>query len=85
VRPDGWGGITPRKMYKGMNELDVVRVKNTVRAEEMVYGSDVAGWEGTIVADADTATPIVEFNDYGPSSILVNLDAANLEVVRTVR
>jgi hypothetical protein len=50
-----------------MNELDVVRLKNTIRTEEMIYGSEVeikAGWEGTIVADADTSTPMVEFTEY---------------------
>jgi hypothetical protein len=43
-----------------MNELDVVRVKNTARAEEMFHGGETeieANWEGTIVADADTSTP----------------------------
>jgi hypothetical protein len=65
-------------------ELSVVRVKNTVWVEEMVYGSEVeieAGWEGTIVADADTLTPMVEFTEYSNTPFLVNLDAANLELV----
>jgi len=47
-----------------MNELDQVRVKNTVRVEEMIHGAEVeikAGWEGTIVAEANTSTPMVEY------------------------
>jgi hypothetical protein len=71
-----------------MNELDVVRVKSTVRVEEMIHGTEVdvkAGWEGTIVADADSSTPMVEFKEYSNSSILALLEAANLEVIWTVR
>ena len=67
-----------------MNELAVVRVKNTVRVGEMIHGSEVeieAGWEGTIVADADPSTPMVEFTEYSETPFLVNLDVANLEVV----
>jgi hypothetical protein len=67
-----------------MNEFDVVRVKNTIRAEEMIYGSEVeikAGWEGTIVADADTLMPMVEFTEYSDNPILANLEATNLEVI----
>jgi hypothetical protein len=73
-----------RKMYKSMNELDVVRAKSTIRTEEMFHGGETeiqAGWEGTIVADADTSTPMVEFTEYSDTPFLVNLDATNLEVV----
>ena len=65
-------------------ELSMVRVKKGTRAKEMVRGEEVeikTGWEGTIVADADSSAPMVEFNDYGPNSVLVNLGADNLEVV----
>ena len=65
-------------------ELSVVRVKNTIRVEEMVYGSEVeieAGWDGSIVSDADTSTPLVEFTEYSNTPFLVILDAANLEVI----
>lgn len=41
-----------------------------------------AGWEGTIVAQADTPTPCIEFNEqYRDQPFLVDLDIANLEVV----
>jgi hypothetical protein len=67
-----------------MNELDQVRLKITVRVEKMIHGVEVeikAGWEGTIVADADTSTPMLEFTEYSAKPFLVKLDAANLEVV----
>jgi hypothetical protein len=76
------------KCIDGMNELDQVRVKNTVRVEEMIYGSEVeinAGWEGTIVADADISTPMVKFTEYSDNSILALLEAANLEIIREYR
>jgi hypothetical protein len=65
-------------------ELAVVRVKNSVRVEEIVHGRELeieAGWEGTIVADADSSAPMVEFTEYSETPFLVNLDAANLELV----
>jgi len=65
-----------------MNELDQVRIKNTVRVEELIHGSEVeikAAWEGTIVADADTLMPMVEFTEYSDNPILANLEATNLE------
>jgi hypothetical protein len=41
-----------------------------------------AGWRGTIIAHADKPTPCVEFNEkYRGKPFLVDLDAANLEVV----
>jgi hypothetical protein len=51
-----------------MNELDVVRVKETVTVTPIIDDLPVeikAGWEGTIVAGAYTLMPMVEFNDYG--------------------
>lgn len=68
-----------------MNELDVVRVKETVLVTpwDKDYSIEVkAGWEGTIVSQADTDTPCVEFNEeYRGEYFLVDLDAANLEVI----
>lgn len=65
-------------------EHDVVRVKNTVRVEEMFHGDETeikAGWEGTIVANADTPTPTVEFTCYGAKPFLAFLEVKNLEKV----
>ena len=65
-----------------MNELDVVRVKSTVRVEELFHEGEIeieANWEGTIVADANASTPMVEFTSYRDRPFLVNLDVANLE------
>ena len=68
-----------------MNELDVVRVKETVLATPWSEDDPIeikAGWEGTIVTQADTDTPCVEFNEeYRGENFLVDLDAANLEVI----
>jgi hypothetical protein len=50
----------------------------------MIHGAEVdikAGWEGTIVADADTSTPTVEFTEYSDNPILALLEATNLELV----
>jgi hypothetical protein len=56
-----------------LGELDDVRVKETVVTEELFGGrlEINAGWEGTIVADADTSTPIVEFTEHREEPILV--------------
>jgi hypothetical protein len=41
-----------------------------------------AGWRGTIVAHADKSIPCIEFNEcYRGEPFIVDLDAANLEVV----
>jgi hypothetical protein len=68
-----------------MNELDVVRVKETVLVTPWDKDDPIevkAGWEGTIVAQADTDTPCVEFNDeYRGENFLVDLHATNLEVI----
>ena len=72
-------------MYRSMNEHDVVRVKETVMATPNFEDHPIeikAGWRGPIVAQADTPTPCIEFNeDYRGKPFLVDLDAANLEVV----
>ena len=63
-----------------LRELDVVQVKETVITEEL-FGGRIeinAGWEGTIVADADTPTPLIEFTRYREIPILVHLEAGNL-------
>jgi hypothetical protein len=76
-------------MYKGMNELDVVRVKETVMVTPNFEDEPIeikAGWRGTIVAQADKPTPCVEFNEkYRGRFFLMDLDAANLEVVWAIR
>jgi hypothetical protein len=68
-----------------MNELDVVRVKETVLVTQWFEDNPIkikAGWEGTIVTQADTDTPCVEFNEeYRGENFLVDLDVANLEVI----
>jgi hypothetical protein len=67
-----------------MNELDVVRVKETVLVTPWFEDNpiEIKRWEGTIVTQADTDTPCVEFNEeYRGVNFLVDLDAANLEVI----
>jgi hypothetical protein len=68
-----------------MNEHDVVRVKETVTVTPNFEDDPIeikAGWEGTIIAYADKPTPCVEFNEsYRREPFLVDLDAANLEVI----
>ena len=68
-----------------MNELDVVRVKETVMATPTFEKDPIeikADWRGTIVDHADKPTPCVEFNEeYRGEPFIVDLDAANLEVV----
>ena len=71
-----------------MNELDVVRVKETVMATPITDDIPVeikAGWTGTIGACADTHAPMVEFTEYRDEPIIVNLEATNLVVVRPLR
>jgi hypothetical protein len=68
-----------------MNELDVVRVKETVMATPWFEDDPIeiqSGWEGTIVTQADTPTPCVEFTRYHEIPILVDLEVGNLQVVR---
>jgi hypothetical protein len=43
------------------------------------------GWRGTIVADADTPTPLIEFTQYREIPILVHLDVGNLSKARAHR
>ena len=68
-----------------MNELDVVRVKETVMVTPNFEDDPIeikAGWRGTIIAHADKPTLCVEFNEeYRGEPFLVDLDATNLEVV----
>jgi hypothetical protein len=69
-----------------MNEHDVVRVKETVMAIPWFEYDPVeiqSGWQGAIVALADTPTPCIEFNEkYRGKPFLVHLDATNLEVIK---
>jgi hypothetical protein len=63
-----------------MNELDVVRVKETVIATPWFEDDPIeiqSGWEGTIVTQADTPTPCVEFTQYRKIPILVDLEVEN--------
>jgi hypothetical protein len=69
-----------------MNELAVVRIKRskTPCGWKKLFMAEVGietGWEGTIVANADSSAPMVEFTEYSETPFLVNLDAANLELV----
>jgi hypothetical protein len=55
-------------------------VKETVLIKEL-FGGPIeinAGWRGTIVADADTPTPLIEFTRYREIPILARLDVSNL-------
>jgi hypothetical protein len=68
-----------------MNEHDVVRLKETVIVIPNFEDEAIetkAGWRGTIIAHADKPTPCI---DYHEIPVLVDLDAANLEVVWTVK
>ena len=68
-----------------MNELDVVRVKETVMVTPNFEDDPIeikAGWRGTIIAHSDKPMPCVEFaEEYRGNPFLVDLDVANLEVV----
>jgi hypothetical protein len=72
-----------------MNELDVVRVKETVMVTPNFEDDPIqikASWRGAVVAQADTPTPCIEFNeDCRGKPFLVDLDAAKLEVVWAIR
>ena len=72
-----------------MNEHDVVRVKETVMVTPWFEDDPIeiqAGWEGAIIAQADTDTPCIEFNEkYRGQPFVVDLDAANLKVVWAIR
>jgi hypothetical protein len=71
-----------------MNEHDLVRVKETVIVIPNFEDEPIeikAGWRGTIIAHADKPTPCIEFTNYHEIPVLVDLDAANLEVVWTVK
>ena len=68
-----------------MNHHDVVRVKQTVKATPDLEDDPIeikAGWEGTIIAYADKPMPCIWFEEsYRGQFFIVDLDAANLEVV----
>jgi hypothetical protein len=66
----------------------VVRVRKTVTVTPWFEDNPIeiqAGWEGAIIAQADTDTPCIEFTHYRGKPFLVDLDVANLEVVWTVK
>jgi hypothetical protein len=68
-----------------MNELDQVRVRQTVTATPITDDSPVeiqAGWEGFIVECAETHAPMVEFMKYREEPIIAHIEATNLEVIR---
>ena len=49
-----------------MNELDVVRVRETVMVTPNFEDDPIeikAGWRGTIIAYADKPIPLIEFNE----------------------
>jgi hypothetical protein len=68
-----------------MNLHDVVEVRATVVATPDLEDEPVeikAGWRGTIIGHADKPTPCIWFDEsYRGKPFLVELDAANLEVV----
>src|ERR1700693_5782645 len=68
-----------------MNELDVVRVKETVTVTPNFEDDPIeikAGWRGQIVAHSEKPNPLIEFDEqYRGQPFLVALDAANLELV----
>jgi hypothetical protein len=70
----------PGTTLRLLRELDVGQVKETVVTEELFGGSIEinAGCEATIVEDADTPTPLIEFQEYREEPILVRLDLGNL-------
>ena len=58
--------------------------QETVRVEEIYSGpmEISADWESTIIANADTGRPLIEFYLEGRRSpILVHIEVANLDVV----
>jgi hypothetical protein len=60
--------------------LDIVKVQETVVTEQL-FGGRIeikAGSEGTVVGDADTDTPLVEFVEYSPEPILAHLEVGTL-------
>ena len=63
-----------------LRELDVVQLKGTVVTKELFGGRIEINrdWRGTIVGDADTPTPLIEFTRYREIPILVHLEAGNL-------
>jgi hypothetical protein len=68
-----------------MNELDQVRVRQTVMATNITDGLQIeirAGWEGVIVECAEIHAPMVEFMKYREEPIIAHVEAANLEVIR---
>ena len=70
---------------KPMNLHDVVEVRATVVATPDLEDEPIeikAGWRGTIIARADKPTPCILFDEsYRDKPFIVDLDAANMEVV----
>lgn len=68
-----------------MNLHDVVEVRATVVVTPDFEDEPIeikAGWRGTIIGHADNPTPCIWFNEnYRGKPFIVDLDAANLEVV----
>jgi hypothetical protein len=67
-----------------MNLHDIVRVNEPVVVETVCGGfAEIqSGWEGTIVANAETQAPLIEFVEATNSSpMLAHLEASNLTVV----
>jgi hypothetical protein len=70
-----------------MNEHGVVRVRKTVTVTPWFEDNPMeiqAGWEGALIAQADTDTPCIEFTHYRETPIIVDLNVENLEVVWTI-
>jgi hypothetical protein len=68
-----------------MNELDAVRVKETVMATNITDGLQVeiqGGWEGVVVQCAETHAPMIEFMKYREEPIIAHIEVFDLEVIR---
>jgi hypothetical protein len=69
-----------------MQEIDVVRVKETVTVRAWFEDEPMeikAGWEGTVVCLTAPEDPVagIEFTEYRDVPILVDLEVTNLEVI----
>jgi hypothetical protein len=80
-----WVGLRPLNVLRCMNGHDVVQVNETVMATPDLEDEPIeikAGWRGKIIGHADKPTPCILFDEsYRGKPFIVDLDAANLEVV----
>jgi len=72
--------VWERFNIRTFEEHDIVTVKETILVKEL-FGSQIEiqyGWTGTVVADADTGTPLIEFTQYSKEPILASIPIKNL-------